>query len=91
MLLPSAIWLAHLSTSHWVRQRMMWVVCAAAVLIPLSYFTLIASVIILLKFKVNTGWMIQLALYLPLVSILISAFSDNIVNYLERNKPDAES
>jgi tetratricopeptide (TPR) repeat protein len=88
MMLPAAIWVAHLSDSNWVRQRMMWVVCAAAILIPFSYFLLVLSVILMVVLKMNFGWLLTMAIYLPLVSILMSAFANEIVEYLERKKPD---
>jgi len=88
MMLPAAIWVAHLSESGWVRRRMMWVVCLAALLIPFSYVLLFLAVGLTVVLKLNFRWLVTAAIYLPLVSILLSAFSTDIVEYLERKKPD---
>jgi len=77
------------ASAGWVRQRMIAVALLAAFLIPLSFLVFLFSLFFLLKFRVNTSPFIKLGLfYLPLTSVLLSAFSDEIAGFLERRKPD---
>lgn len=92
LMLTYAITMTFNATPGWVRTRMGWVTLFAAALIPLAFVGFVASLFLLLQFKINTAWMIKpTLLYLPLLSTLISAFSDNIVEFLERRRPDATS
>jgi tetratricopeptide (TPR) repeat protein len=78
------------ATPGWVRVRMMWITFFAAVLIPLSFVLFVTALYLLVRHKVNTVWMVKLSLaFLPLTSVLISAFSDNIAAFLEKRRPDA--
>lgn len=78
------------ATPGWVRSRMKWITLFAAFLIPLSFVLLIVAAVLLVKHKQNTVWLIKLSLiYLPVLSVCISAFSDNIAEFLEKRRPDA--
>jgi tetratricopeptide (TPR) repeat protein len=79
------------ASAGWVRRRMAWITLFAAAQIPLSYLMLLAFLIVSLKSKVAVLSLLKLALYLPAVSILISSFSDNIAEFLEKRRPDQES
>jgi lipoprotein NlpI len=78
------------ATPGWVRVRMAWFTILATVLIPLSFIVFVVALYLRIKFKLHTAWMIMPALlYLPLASILLSAFADNFASWLEKHRPDA--
>ena len=90
LMLTYAITNTYQATPGWVRTRMGWITIFAGVLIPVCFIGFILALVLAFKFKVNTVWMIKPVLvYLPMVSTLISAFSDNIAEYLEKRRPDA--
>ena len=90
LMLTYAITNTYQATPGWVRARMGWITILAGALIPVCFVGFILAIVLALKFKVNTVWMIKPTLiYLPMVSTLISAFSDNIAGYLEKRRPDA--
>jgi hypothetical protein len=46
----------------------------------------------LVRFKINTIWLMKLSLtYMPIASVLISGFSDDITKYFEKKRPDYEA
>jgi tetratricopeptide (TPR) repeat protein len=78
------------ATPGWVRIRMAWLTILAALLIPLSFVMFVAALYLRVKFKWHTTWLIMPALlYLPLASMLLSNFADNIAAWLEQRRPDA--
>ena len=79
------------ATPGWVRRRMAWITVFAAALIPASFVTSVIALILILKFKIHVFWLLQLGLmYLPITSVLISAFANDIAAWLEKRRPDAE-
>ena len=75
----------------WVRVRMKWVTITAALLIPLSFGMFVTALYLRVKFKWHTAWLIVPALvYVPMTSVLLSMFADNLAEWLEKRRPDAE-
>jgi hypothetical protein len=90
LMLTYAITNTYQATPGWVRTRMGWITVFAGALIPVCFVGFIGAIVLAVKYKVNTVWMIKPVLvYLPMVSTLISAFSDNLLAYLEKRRPDA--
>lgn len=90
LMLTYAITATFNATPGWVRTRMKWLTIFAALLIPISYIGFLASIILTIGFRMNAVWMIKPTLvYLPLLSMLLSLFSENIAEYLEKRRPDA--
>jgi hypothetical protein len=90
IMLPHATYVAYQCSTEWVRRRMMAVVAAAALLIPMGLFCAFVSVFLLIKLKLNAFWLLKLGiLYLPVLSVLLSAFADDIAGHFEKRRPDA--
>lgn len=88
--LPTIIGAAHASSEGWVRQRMMWVTLFATVLLPISFVVAVAGALILVRTKGQVGWVLKVGiLWLPLLSVCISAFGDDIAGYFEKRRPDS--
>jgi tetratricopeptide (TPR) repeat protein len=87
--LPQTIRHTCTASDGWVRSRMRLVTLVATVLIPLSFVAFIASVLLIVRWNMDAVWMFPVSLlYLPLISVLLSAFSDYIHGFLEQRKPD---
>jgi hypothetical protein len=76
------------ASDEWVRRRMRWLTFLAAVLIPISWLLPIVMIVMLVKWRLVMPGLLRGAFFLPVASLLISCFSDNILAYLERRKPD---
>lgn len=91
LLLTFAITNTFAASEGWVRMRMGWVTIVAAVCIPLSFVIFVVSLYLLLKHRIGSPGLIKLGLlYLPMISVLLSCFSDNLAETLERRKPDRD-
>lgn len=78
------------ATPGWVRQRLTWITLFATALIPASFVITLVALFLILKLKLHVLWMLKLGLvYLPIVSVLISAFAHDIAEWLEKRRPDA--
>ncbi|HEV2694851.1 MAG TPA: tetratricopeptide repeat protein [Verrucomicrobiae bacterium] len=78
------------TASAWVRIRLTWLTVFAALLIPASYILFVITAVLLFRFKIHTVWLIKLSLiYLPILSVVISGFSDDIAKYLHKKQPDS--
>ena len=90
--LPNAISAAHASSEGWVRKRMMRVVLLATVLLPISFFIALVGALVLVRTKGQVIWVLKAGVFwLPLISVCISAFADDIAEYFERRRPDPTS
>ncbi len=79
------------TTPGWVRERMIWVTLLAALLIPASFVVTVIAIGLVLKAKIKVLWMLKLGLmYLPITSVVISAFASDIAQWLERRRPDGD-
>jgi tetratricopeptide (TPR) repeat protein len=92
LMLTFAITNTYQASPGWVRTRMGWITIVAAVLIPLSYFGVLAYLFVAIKLKMDLGATVRIFLvYMPLISTLLSAFSDNIAGFLEQRRPDSSA
>ena len=88
--LCGAITQTYQASLGWVRTRMGLLTILAAVILPASYVLSVVSAVMILKYKLPLGWLLKLAVfYLPLVSVCISGFADNIAEFLEKRRPDS--
>lgn len=90
LLLTAAIRETFEAPSPWVRARMMRVTLGAAALIPIAYFLPLLFLILALGYKVMAPGLLRWAFHLLTISILASAFSENIRAYFEKRRPDAD-
>jgi hypothetical protein len=78
------------ATPGWVRTRMKWLTILAAVIIPASYVLSIVLAVAILKYRLPLAWPLKFTMfYLPVVSVCISGFADDIAEFLEKRRPDA--
>jgi tetratricopeptide (TPR) repeat protein len=89
LLLLSAIRHTCLASEGWVRRRMTWVTIVAALCIPASFVLAVVGLLMIVKLHLHAGWLVRLSMfYLPVLSVAISGFSDDILGFLEKRKPD---
>lgn len=88
VMLTSAVSNTFQASCTWVRVRMKWLTILAAVIIPLAWLMPLLMLILALKFKLIFPWLIKSMFYLPVVSLAITGFSDELLEYFEKKKPD---
>lgn len=86
--LTTAIGRTVLASDDWVRRRMRRVTVLAALHIPAAYLMPIVFVVVAVKARVVLPLLVKGAFYLLAISIFISSFADNILEYFEKRRPD---
>jgi len=87
--LPQAIRHTCAASTVWVRNWMKLVTLIAVLLIPVSFVLVFVPMMMAARFEDTDAWLIPPAfIFLPLISVFLSWFSDRIQGFLEQKKPD---
>jgi tetratricopeptide (TPR) repeat protein len=89
MCLPQAVRQTCTASEGWVKNWMKLVTLLGVLLIPVSFVLVFVPLMMAARFEVTDFLLIPPAfIFLPLISVFLSWFSDRIHHFLEQRKPD---